>query len=249
VMRFTVPFLLAIAVFTATVLGANQTSFTPNEDMLYDIVSASDAIAFRLERVLGIGEKPALIIGALLLTVPALLTFHLFRVGFGGAVQSIVEDRQAAAAAHAEQRAHAPAARRPASARPAPPQTGEVLSGGARAGDKARDVAAAAARGASQNGEDNRRGGLGANLAAAFSGRGSSANATSGTTSLSSTDAGERTGLTRGLRDRWGNLLDHRPDFSNLKSQAEGLRDKLKRSGKVASDLTRINKDHSSGQS
>ena len=86
-MRFTVPFLLAIAVYIATVLGANQTSFTPNEDMLYDVVSASDAIAFRLERALGMGEQLALMVGALLLTIPALLTFHLFRIGFGGSVQ------------------------------------------------------------------------------------------------------------------------------------------------------------------
>ena len=91
-MRFTVPFLLAIVVFTITVLGANQTSLSLNPGSGYDIVSASEAIAFRLERTLGLADRLALLIGALLLTFPALLAFHFFRLGFGGSFHAINQD-------------------------------------------------------------------------------------------------------------------------------------------------------------
>ncbi|MEL7542162.1 MAG: hypothetical protein AAGJ70_00140 [Pseudomonadota bacterium] len=91
-MRFTVPFLLACIVFVATIVGANQTSLTLSGDSVFDMLSAAQSLAFRLERALGVPTNAALIVGAGLLSLPALATFHLFRVGFGGAIESIVQD-------------------------------------------------------------------------------------------------------------------------------------------------------------
>jgi len=238
-MRFTVPFLLAIVVYIATVLGANQTSFNPNEDMLYDIVSASDAIAFRLERALGLPENPALMLGALLLSIPALLTFHLFRVGFGGSVQSLIQDEKQARQ-HAIERERAAAARY---ATPSSPRatSGEVLSN-ARAGDAAKSVDKRETRRDDAKRDDSRRGGIRSNIAAALSGRNRSGDAkantkpSSGTTSLSRDDsvsassgaeASESGARASGLKDRWGNLLEKKPDFSRLKTGAQGLRERI----------------------
>ncbi|MEO0619618.1 MAG: hypothetical protein AAFZ01_10110 [Pseudomonadota bacterium] len=91
-MRFTVPFLLAAIVFVATIVGANQTSLTASGGTVFDMLSAAQSLAFRLERAIGVPANAALIVGAGLLSLPALATFHLFRVGFGGAIESIVQD-------------------------------------------------------------------------------------------------------------------------------------------------------------
>jgi len=241
-MRFSVPFLLAIAVFTATVLGANQTSFNPNEDMLFDIVSASDAIAFRLERALGIAENPALIIGALLLAIPALLTFHLFRVGFGGAVQSIVQEDRIARS-QGQDRGQAPAA--PPVSRPG---ASEILTR-SRSGDNARNtgtkpetVRPGVNEDIAARGDEGKRRGLGANIAAALGGRGAD-RSTSGTTSLSASAAGGETSGATSLKDRWDNLLDNKPDLSRLKSGAQGLRERIRGNTGSAPSLSDIGKD------
>lgn len=231
-MRFTVPFLLAIAVYVATVLGANQTSFTPNEDMLYDVVSASDAIAYRLERALGLTEKPALLLGALLLTLPALLTFHLFRIGFGGSVQSLLQEERLSQKL-AQEREHAAAARYTtanSSSATVRARDGDVLAR-SRAGESAREVRAGNDRDERRSREnrhdDNkRRRGLKANLAAALSGRKSGTEkSTSGTTSLSSTSDDGAKGA--GLKDRWAGVLETKPDLSRLKSGAQNLKNKI----------------------
>ncbi len=245
-MRFTVPFLLAIAVFTATVLGANQTSFTPNEDMLYDIVSASDAIAFRLERAIGVAEQPALFLGALLLTIPALLTFHLFRIGFGGSVQSLIQEERLSRQM-ANEREQAAAARYATAhgatggATSTRARDGEVLSR-SRAGDTARVADSdreerRSSKGERRSGTDRRRG-LKANLAAALSGRtrgktagvehdtSSSERPLSGTTSLSAGGANEA-GKNSGIKDRWSGILENKPDFSRLKTGAQSLKERI----------------------
>ncbi|MEL7239789.1 MAG: hypothetical protein AAGK78_13100 [Planctomycetota bacterium] len=78
--------------FVATVVGANQTSLTPLNGGVADMQTAAQAISFRLERALGLPANVAALAGAFLLAIPALFTFHLFRVGFGGAIPTIVQD-------------------------------------------------------------------------------------------------------------------------------------------------------------
>ena len=245
-MRFTVPFLLAIAVYVATVLGANQTSFNPNEDMLYDVVSASDAIGFRLERALGISEQLALLLGALLLTLPALLTFHLFRVGFGGSVQSLIQEDQVSRRLTQErERAHAAryaTGRTASSAATSRARDGEVLTR-ARAGDSAESVNEDRRSGRERrDGSDRRRGGLGANIAAAIAGRGSasqSAKAESGSASRTSASETSQGSITGGIKDRWTGMLDKKPDLSRLKSGAQNLRERIStRSGSSSTKLS-----------
>ena len=248
-MRFTVPFLLAIAVYVATVLGANQTSFNPNEDMLYDVVSASDAIAFRLERALGVGENVALMLGALLLTIPALLTFHLFRVGFGGSVQSLIQDAKMSRQLALEKERATAARYATAASVASRPEQVEVLTR-ARAGDQARNGSGASTRDGAKAKDRERRSGFGANIAAALSGRGSAsstsvdANATAGTTSLSASSQAAPQSSARssgGLKDKWGGILDKTPDFSRLKTGAQGLRERMTaRSGTTKMSLDDI---------
>lgn len=101
-MRFTLPFLLGLAAFTATVFGANATSFTGSDEMSFDILSAASALAFRLENIVRLHQDVALAVGALLLCTPALFAFHIARLLFGGSAQRLraegrsgnVEDRQ-----------------------------------------------------------------------------------------------------------------------------------------------------------
>lgn len=96
-MRFTLPFLIGLAVFAASTLGANLTSFRPNDDLLFDILLAADSIAYRLENGFGMNETAALPIGGFLLALPAILAFHLFRMICGGsAVKLRAEGRDQA---------------------------------------------------------------------------------------------------------------------------------------------------------
>jgi len=88
-MRFTLPFLIGLAVFALTTLGANLTSFNPHDDLLFDFGLAADSLAYRLENGFGVPADPALVIGAVLLALPAVFAFHLCRLLFGGSVVAL----------------------------------------------------------------------------------------------------------------------------------------------------------------
>ena len=82
-MRFTLPFLLGIAAFTATVFGVNVDELQRERDELsFDVLSASTgAIAFRLAKRRSPchhGRGPRSVGAAILLTIPALFAFHHF---------------------------------------------------------------------------------------------------------------------------------------------------------------------------
>ncbi|MEL6746331.1 MAG: hypothetical protein AAFO79_00735 [Pseudomonadota bacterium] len=83
-MRFTLPFLLAITALVACVHGANLTAFQASQASSFDILGAVQSIAFRLHRVIGFTPEAAMAVGAAVLLIPAMFTFHAGRLVFGG---------------------------------------------------------------------------------------------------------------------------------------------------------------------
>jgi len=88
-MRFTLPFLAGLAAFTATVFGANITGFNQAGELSFDILSATSALAFRIENALNLHHDAALAAGATMVVVPALFAFHMTRMLFGGSAQRL----------------------------------------------------------------------------------------------------------------------------------------------------------------
>ena len=256
-MRFTIPFLLALVVAVATIVGANQTSLSPETGSLTDLRSAADAIAFRLERAFDVPPRTALAIGAVALALPALLTFHLFRIGFGGSVPSILQDEHVRRRMSAE-RDRSEAAKfttAPADLK-APAQRAQTAAHSS--GDVPMSPAREGAGNAASQPSGAKSPGLGANIAAALSGKraqdapsqnatpqasglagGSASGSTSGTTALAgdvqrpAADTGTDA-PSGGIKDRWNTMLENRPDLSRLKTSAQSLRQKIGGNGKPA---------------
>jgi len=75
---------------------------------------------------------------------------------------------------------------------------------------------------------------LSVNISAALRGR-QADSATSGITSLSPSGDGGDSAESAKTKNRWGNLLDNKPDLSRLKSGAQDIRDRIRRTGGAAS--------------
>ncbi len=91
-MRFSVPFLLALGVFVATVYGANITSFGPQTFGDWDITGAIASFAFRFERTFGIQNHASFWFGAIALAAPAIIVFHAARMVTGGSVTRLLAE-------------------------------------------------------------------------------------------------------------------------------------------------------------
>ncbi|MBI1384780.1 MAG: hypothetical protein GC150_07720 [Rhizobiales bacterium] len=250
-MRFTVPFLLGLAAFALTVYAANLTSFRVNEDLIFDIGLAGDAIGYRLERVFAMPPDPALAIGLFLLTIPALVVFHLFRLLFGGSTQRLrAEGRRMTERPRfteverllAEEALTAPT---PATAAPTsatssttgatasaqrstptgttPPATPSAAATATTPASTTRPLSAGIAGPTPSTGSERREtASLGERLA--FSERAAEAGA----------DAPVVLGAAEGKTDdasrsKWRAILENRPNLGALRQQASGIRASIKR--------------------
>ncbi len=225
-MRFTVPFLLALCVFTATVLGANLTSFTPSDDLLFDIVSGADSIAFRLENGFGLHENAALPVGGLLLALPATFAFHIFRMIFGGSSQAL--------RAEGQESERGRRTRRDTFTRTRAGERALPVNAPMSSSDELNPAAAFAGLGPTQTSGRSSRvypesSGGPAGAPSSFGPRVGSSEPTDTAGFMAGKASVDPSATDKPLRPKWSELLERRPNWGALRDQASGLKASLKR--------------------